>query len=177
MIIRSAFAMSLLALAACQPAATPGPEAKPPADAAAPAMASGCAAAAELAWPAELVASAVTTGPSCDKAAVLLVVRNAELEPLLVWSSPTSDVFSLYDRPDAAAMSAGLKEWLDQASNNMPSSSALPEWKAGAEAPGDPASEFPFHVAEWLDRETYEALHVPAGARERRCLCLSRPAA
>ena len=160
MIIRTALAASLLALAACQPAAAPTPEGKPPGEAAAPTAASGCAASAELAWPAELTASAVTTGPSCEKAAVLLVVRNAELEPLLVWSSPTSDVFSLYDRPDAAAMSAGLKEWLDQASNNMPSSSALPEWKAGAEAPGDPASEFPFHVAEWLDRETYEALRV-----------------
>lgn len=157
MFIRSALAISLLALAACQPAATPAPEA-PPAGPATSAAASGCAASAELAWPAELTASAVTTGPSCDKAAVLLVVRSADQDPLLVWSAPTSDVFSLYDRTDAAAMTAGLKEWIDQSSNNMPSSSALPEWKTGAEAPGDPASEFPFHVAEWLDRETYEAL-------------------
>lgn len=158
MIIRTALAVSLLALAACQPAAAPTPEAKPPGDAAVSAAASGCAASAELAWPAELTASAVTTGPSCDKAAVLLVVRNDEQDPLLVWASPTSDVFSLYDRTDPAAMTAGLKEWIDQASNNMPSSSALPEWKTGMEGPGDPGSEFPFHVSEWLDRDTYEAL-------------------
>lgn len=149
---------SLLALAACQPAAAPGPEAKPPADAAAAPASAGCSASAELAWPAELTASAIATGPSCEKAAVLLVVRNDEKDPLLVWSSPTSDVFGLYDRTDSAAMTAGLKEWIDQASNNMPSSSKLPEWKAGAESPGDAASEFPFHVEEWMDRDTYEAI-------------------
>jgi hypothetical protein len=160
MIIRTALAVSLLALAACQPAAAPTPDAAQPAGAEAQSAASGCAASAELAWPAELTASAVTTGPTCEKAAVLLVVRNDEQDPLLVWSSPTSDVFSLYDRADAAAMTAGLKEWLDQSSNSMPSSSKLPEWKTGAEAPGDPASEFPFHVSEWLDRDTYEALRA-----------------
>jgi hypothetical protein len=151
-------AFSLLALAACQPAAAPVPDAKAPADTATAPASAGCSASAELAWPAELTASAITTGPSCEKAAVLLVVRNDEQDPLLVWSSPTSDVFSLYDRTNAAGMTAGLKEWLDQASNNMPSSSKLPEWKAGAESPGDAGSEFPFHVEEWMDRETYEAI-------------------
>ncbi len=156
-----AIAACMLALAACQPAAAPAPDAKPPGEvSAAPTASPACAASADLAWPAELTASAIVTGPSCEKAAVLLVVRNDDQDPLLVWSSPTSDVFGLDDKSDAAGMTTGLKEWLNQASNNMPSSSKLPEWKAGAEAPGEPASEFPFHVEEWMDRETYEAIRM-----------------
>jgi hypothetical protein len=167
--IRLVLAASVLALAACQPAAetpasadvappsTPAPEMSdqtPPAPSAA--QAAGCAASLQLSWPSDLTADATVTGPSCEKAAVLLVVRDKAQNPALVWASQTAYVFGLYDKTDAASMKDGLREWLDQGPGPVETSSTLPAWKAGAEGPGDPTAEFPFHAEEWVDREYYE---------------------
>lgn len=160
--IRLAFAASLLALAACQPSTeTAKPAATPEAAAPVATAAAGCAASLHLDWPSDLKADATVTGPACDTAAVLLVVRDKAQKPLLVWSAATADVFGLYDKTDASGMQAGLKEWLDQGEGPLELSSTLPEWKAGAMMPGE-GSEFPFYQDEGLDRDAYEAIRKAA---------------
>lgn len=161
--IRLALAASALALAACQPGAqspdqSAGSSAAPPEAVAqiAEATAAGCAASVHVAWPSDLTADATVSGPTCDKAAVMLVVRDKAQAPVLVWASPTAHVFGLYDRTSADDMQAGLKEWLDQGTGEAELSSSLPEWRGGADGPGDPASEFPFHAEQWVDRQYYE---------------------
>ena len=156
--IRLALAANVLALAACQPTAT---EAAKPAETKAPvvAAAAGCAANLLVDWPSDLKADATIVGPTCENAAVLLVIRDKAQKQLLVWSAATADVFGLYDKTDAAGMQAGLKEWLDQGAGET--SATLPEWKAGAMMPGEGA-EFPFYPEDGVDRDTYEAIRKAA---------------
>ncbi|MDP3738371.1 MAG: hypothetical protein Q8R02_13330 [Hyphomonadaceae bacterium] len=154
----------VLSLAACQPKGLTLVEVPPTAGAGAEAAqlaAGGCDARVEKPWvvgAATHTVEASTTGPSCAQAVVTLAVRGADGTPELAWSSPTQDIFGLYDAADAEAMKTALADWIDQSHSMFATASALPAWTDGKEAPGAPNEEFPFHAETWFDRQAWEQM-------------------
>jgi len=99
---------------------------------------------------------AVTSGPSCADAVVLLTVRNELGAPLLAWASPTAAVFGLKDAATPAAMKDELARWIRQDQASLARTRVLPEWPEGQETPA--SGEFPFYPEDWLDREAWAEL-------------------
>lgn len=117
---------------------------------------------ASLPWKAgnqTLTLEAISNGPECGKAIVVLVVRNANGEPLWTFVSRAADVAMF--APDHTAngknMTGALKKWLAVGLNsNRKDMGTLPDWKQGADGPAeDPPSEFSFTVSANLDHKTY----------------------
>lgn len=184
--LRLVLAASLLALAACQPAATPSgqPAAAAAAEpAAAEAPASGCAATSNVMWgpigpsdhPSYRI-EAYANGATCEAAVVTLAIRARDGFPIYAWSGAAQHLFGLADQPDTAAMNKALAEWMD--SSAIETTAALPPWD---KTEGQPSrAEFPFMPAEWLDKATYEAMRTeklhtycfPQGMESLNCLVL-----
>lgn len=101
---------------------------------------------------------AVTSGPSCADAVVLLTVRDEAGAPLLAWASPTADVFGLKDAATPSAMKDELVRWIRQDHASLASTNVLPEWPAGQETPM--AGEFPFYPESWIDRTAWSELRA-----------------
>lgn len=185
--LRLALAASLVALAACQPAAAPPSGDAAPA--AAPAAladtaAAGCAASIEVPWgpigpsdhPSYRV-EAFTTGSVCESSVVTLLVRARDGFPIYAWARPVQYLFALKDAKDPAGMQAALGEWISRAKENETTAS-LPPWE---ETEGQPKrAEFPFMPAESYSAETYDILKAdklpmlcfPQGSESEQCLAL-----
>ena len=99
---------------------------------------------------------AVTSGPSCTDAVVLLTVRTEGGAPLLAWASPTAAVFGLKDAATPSAMKEELTRWIRQDQASLASTGVLPEWPEGQETPM--AGEFPFYPESWIDRAAWAEL-------------------
>ncbi len=181
-----ALAASILALAACQPAAPPSeqPAAAAPAETAvAEAPAAGCAATSERMWgpigpsdgPSYRI-EAYTNGAICEAGVVTLTIRARDGFPIYAWAGAAQHLFGLADQPDTAAMKKALAEWMD--SSAIATSDALPPWDQTEGQPN--RAEFPFMPAEWLDKATYEAMRAeklhtycfPQGMESLSCLVL-----
>lgn len=143
---------SLAALAACNPSAQ---------QAATESASPSCEAVANTTWAAgaktKLAISASYDGADCTSAEAALTVTDAAGKQLYTFSLPVevaqNTIFA--DADSADKMHTALAEWIDPAGNTtMQTTSALPEWKAGVEEPGN--DEFPFMPE--VSREEYAKL-------------------
>lgn len=103
---------------------------------------------------------AFADGATCETAVGTLVVRNATGEPVYWTAQPAAQTMLLAYKTSAAELVAGLKEWIDPKGGKAQTADELPEWKAGAEAPGEAGAEFPFFAAEGMPREEYEKIRA-----------------
>ncbi len=175
---RLALAASLLALSACQPAA-------PTETAATDTPAAGCDATSEAMWgpigpsdhPSYRI-EAYANGGICEAAVVTLAIRARDGFPVYAWAGSAQHLFGLADQPDTAAMGKALAEWMDTAGSSIQTTGALPPWD---ETEGQlNRAEFPFMPAEWIDKQTYEAMRAeklhtycfPQGMESLNCLAL-----
>ncbi|OQW60672.1 MAG: hypothetical protein A4S17_10340 [Proteobacteria bacterium HN_bin10] len=146
-------------------------------------MSAGCEARAAAQWSTEAdpnaSVEAITTGPDCARAIATLIIRNGSGEPLYAMTYNPSQVMTLAQAGDAAAMQAALAEWIDPGANTtMQTSSALPEWPENAMSPL--GGEFPFYPEEGYGRENYaevRAANAPLycyvqGMESMACLAL-----
>ncbi|MFT3722825.1 MAG: hypothetical protein QM773_04490 [Hyphomonadaceae bacterium] len=187
MTIRFACAASLLALAACQPPATETAKSAEPA--VTPTLQetagqlTGCNVSVEKPWIDQetpvrrYTAEATVTGPTCQQAAVLLVIRQREGTPIYTWSGQTDYLFGLREAADPAAMKEALSDWLYQGPE-PDNTSTLPPWE---QTDGQPKrAEFPFMPAEGIDKAAYEQLKkdkldmfcFPQGMESQKCVVL-----
>jgi hypothetical protein len=188
MFIRSALAASLLALAACQPAAAPAPE-TPPAGAAAPATqqpeaaSANCDLTVERAWgpigPSDHPSYRVkvwTTGSVCEASVVTLAVFARDGFPIYTWAGAAQYLFALRDAKNPAEMTTALNEWIGPENQPPQMTTSLPPWD---ETDGQSKqAEFPFMPN--LDKDGYEELRkanrhmlcYPQGIESQLCLAL-----
>ena len=171
---------ALCLLAACQPKGLQITETAQPA----PPMGSAltCDVRVEKAWVARESVSysshALTTGPTCEKSAALLVIRDGQKTPVFTWAGATQDVFGLKDATNTVAMRAALLNWIDQSKSMLATTQALPPWE---ETEGQPRrAEFPFMPGSWIDEQTWDSLRTekldmfcfPQGGESLHCMAL-----
>jgi len=101
---------------------------------------------------ASVAVEAASLGPTCAQAVATIVVRD---ENGVLWTQvyPAAQVMVLAGARNDAAMRTALGEWIDSSNNTMSTSSALPDWPAGAPEPV--SGEFPLYVDDSLDRTNY----------------------
>jgi hypothetical protein len=104
---------------------------------------------------------AISNGPDCNRAVVLLVARDAkgEVQWTLIRRASYVAMFSPEATKNGKDMPGALKRWLATGSqSNLKTMDKLPDWKKGADGPAEnPPAEFPFTVSDELDRDTYLA--------------------
>jgi hypothetical protein len=104
---------------------------------------------------------AISNGPDCNRAVVLLVARDAkgEVQWTLVRRASYVAMFSPEATKNGKDMPGALKQWLITGlQSDLKTMEKLPDWKKGADGPAeDPPAEFPFTVSAELDRDTYLA--------------------
>jgi hypothetical protein len=131
-----------------------------------PSFASGrCDARVSQVWNADathkFTLEAVSSGPNCAKAVVVLVVRDikGEVQWTMVRLAKYVATFGSEQTRNGKDMPAALTDWLDIGLQSKQKTMAeLPDWKKAADGPADdPPSEFPFTVSDELNRETYLA--------------------
>lgn len=101
---------------------------------------------------------AIAGGPDCAKAVALIVVRDAENNPVWHESFVAGQVMVLAYAEDSAAMTTSLAEWVDQSNNTFKTTADLPEWAEGAEQPV--FGEFPFYPEEGADRDMWTKMRA-----------------
>ncbi|HYD87956.1 MAG TPA: hypothetical protein VEA80_10805 [Vitreimonas sp.] len=126
----------------------------------------------EVAWSRAQTPDVITTsaqGPSCAQAAVTFVARNADGDPLWVFSSTYHDLtvgggFPPEGAPEVTReqMESFLTTWADVTASRT---SGLPEWREGAPSLTASATTFVYETP--YDRETYEMLR----ARDLPMIC------
>jgi hypothetical protein len=143
-----------------------------------------CSARASQIWTAssqKLTVESLADGPSCAQAVVVIVVRNSKGNALWVESSKASDImiFSQGQAANTRSMAAVLKQWVTS-DTRLQQTSALPEWKKGADQPV--AGEFPFYTSEGVSQDDYTQMRqakLPmfcyvAGMESEACLVLAK---
>lgn len=125
-------------------------------------------------------AEAHANGPGkCEDAAVTLVLRAPGGKALWVDARPATDVMTFASVSTRNAMQRALREWLTQ-EHDYKTTSDLPEWKEGADAPM--SGEFPFYPDEGMDRDAYEEMRgekspvfcFVQGMESMECLALAK---
>lgn len=126
------------------------------------------------------VVTARAEGPSCKQAAVTLIIRNAQGDPLWAFASThyamtAGDGAMPADAPDVTetAMTDFLANWADV---TMQSSGELPEWRE--DEPALRGETFSYHTD--FEREAYEMLRgrdlpmacYAGGAETSQCLVI-----
>ena len=177
-LLASAFAVSALALAGCQPkdqAAVPPPAVD---------ASVGCNVHIEKDWinqetPLRRYTSEATSmGPTCDEAVATLAVRAREGSAIFVWSGITAHLFGLSEAKNASAMKTAMISWVDQSNSSMKTSDQFPVWE---ETDGQSkADEFPMHPEAWYDAQAWEAMRkekldvfcFPQGMESLNCAVL-----
>lgn len=120
----------------------------------------GCPATAERAWIDDGSVSAIALGPSCETAALVLMLRDGEGALLYVGAHHPQDLFGFEEATvSPAAMTAALEDWV--AGGWPERGGELPEWDD--EAQGALGGEFPFYVEPWLDAELYNSIRDENG--------------
>jgi hypothetical protein len=97
---------------------------------------------------------AISNGPDCNRAVVLLVARDAkgEVQWTLIRRASYVAMFSPEATKNGKDMPGALKRWLATGSqSNLKTMDKLPDWKKGADGPAEnPPAEFPFTVSDEL---------------------------
>jgi hypothetical protein len=106
-------------------------------------------------------AQAVSDGPSCELAVLLLVVRDPSGRPLWTDSARADQLMTFQGVSDKAAMATTLADWIDQEDSMMKRGEALPAWDADQAQPV--SGEFPFYPDEGVDRDLYEKIRSANG--------------
>ena len=142
----------------------------------------GCQASAAGPWRASesqtLQVEALSAGPDCAHAVATIAVRDASGKVLWADAAPSEDLMTLAEAHDLPAMQRSLAEWIGSNNRTIATSSALPDWPQGADAPQN--GEFPFYPEHDLDRDAYQALrtaNVPVfcyvqGMESQACIAL-----
>lgn len=150
-----AILVALAALGACSRIGSDRPA--PP-----PTSVRGCVASAEAPWRplsgASFAVAATSAGPDCAHAVATIAVRAANGQVLWVDAAPSEHLSGFSDAHDVATMQTALAGWINSSNHTMASTSALPDWPEGADAPQN--GEFPFHPEPDLDRDAYLALRT-----------------
>ena len=145
---------SVLAMAACSRIGDTRPTS--------PEALHGCQVSAIGAWHASPQATyqveASSAGPDCAHAVATIAVRDASGKVLWVDASPSENLMTLAQARDLPAMQRALAEWIDSNNHTIATTSALPDWPQGADAPQN--GEFPFYPEHDLDRNAYLALRT-----------------
>jgi hypothetical protein len=185
--LRLALAVSLFALAACQPSTPPASEsaatATPPAEVATAAPAGACDVSVSAPWIKQDAQSyaveALVFGPTCKQGVAMLVVRDGAGTPVYTWSGLTDYLFGLRDAADPEAMKTALAEWIFQPTE-PDTTATLPAWE---ETEGQPRrAEFPFMPESWFDKAAWDALKAealpmfcfPQGIESQQCAVLRK---
>jgi hypothetical protein len=146
----------------------------------------GCRAVAAGAWHASvgvtLPVEASSAGPDCSHAVATIAVRDARGDVLWADAAPSAHVATLAQAHDLPAMQRSLADWIDSNNRTIASSSALPDWPEGANAPQN--GEFPFYPDSAFNRDAYLALraaNVPVfcyvqGMESEACVALQNGA-
>jgi hypothetical protein len=100
---------------------------------------------------------AFSQGPSCARAAVVLVIRAPDGRVVWTHAAAAEHLMVFVEVKTRAQMARALREWLSQ-SHTFRSTADLPEWKKGAEQPA--SGEFPFYVEPGIDRDMYEGIRA-----------------
>jgi hypothetical protein len=98
-------------------------------------------------------AEAISSGPNCENAVVMIVLRSGNGAPLWADARLSKELMTFQGIKTNAQMKAALADWLDQP-GTFKSSADLPPWAKGEEAPK--AGEFPFYPETDVDQENYE---------------------
>lgn len=105
----------------------------------------------------EFIVIAQSDGPDCHRAAVTLSIRDGAGGLLWTESRAAEHVMTLAGLNTSEEMRSALAEWIAPEGNTtMATTSALPVWPEGADAPQ--SGEFPFYPEPDFDRDAYEAL-------------------
>lgn len=124
------------------------------------AAAGPCVAAASRDWAPEggppFKVEATSAGPDCQHAVATITIRNAANDIYWVEAYPASQVMSLAAARTLDEMQAALLDWTDSANSTIVTSSALPDWPANTDGPEN--GEFPFYIAEGMDRGQYMSI-------------------
>jgi hypothetical protein len=136
-------------------------EAKAPADV----KVESCVAEAQAQWAATSKTTvqifAKSEGADCASAKATLTITGPNGKLLHTFEAPVevmrNTIFTDANTPET--MQAALGAWIDPKSASiLGTTGGLPEWKAGAELPGDP--EFPFMPAEGMARDGYAKMRA-----------------
>lgn len=150
-----AILVALTALGACSRIGSDRPA--PP-----PTSVRGCVASADAPWRplsgVEFEISTTSAGPDCAHAVATIAIRAASGQVLWADAAPTEHLFGFDQAHDVAAMQTALAGWINSSNHTMASTSALPDWPQGANAPQN--GEFPFYPERDLDRDAYLALRT-----------------
>ena len=142
----------------------------------------GCQVSAAAPWHASAQATyqveASSAGPDCTHAVATIAVRDASGKVMWADAAPSEHVMALAPAHDLPAMQRALAEWIDSNNRTIATSSALPDWPQGADAPQN--GEFPFYPEHDVDRAAYMALraaNVPVfcyvqGMESQACIAL-----
>lgn len=100
---------------------------------------------------------AMTIGPSCGRAVVLLIIRDEQDVPLWIDTMTTMnlELLGLADTPQD--MQGALSTWIGQGGSDLKAASSLPEWPEDATAPVNTGS-IVIEVEPGLDQIDWEAL-------------------
>lgn len=122
----------------------------------------GCQASTTGAWHAStavtLQVEASSAGPDCAHAVATIAVRDAGGKVLWVDAAASEHLMTLAQAHDLASMQRALADWIDSNNHTIATSSALPDWPQGADAPQN--GEFPFYPEQELNRDAYIALRA-----------------
>jgi len=146
----------------------------------------GCQTSATGAWRASanqtLQVEATSAGPDCTHAVATIAVRDISGKVLWADAAPSEHLMTLAQAHELPAMERALGEWINSNNRTIATSSALPDWPQGADAPQN--GEFPFYPEREFDRDAYLALRtatVPVfcyvqGMESQACVALQNGA-
>ena len=146
--------LGVLALGGCTRIGSTKPEAPPT-------SVRGCVASAEAPWRANnatFTIAATSAGPDCAHAVATLAIRDAQGRVFYADAAASEHVMTLAQARDLSSMQQALGGWIDSNNRTIASTSALPDWPQGANAPQN--GEFPFYPEHELDRDAYLALRA-----------------
>ncbi|MFT3811533.1 MAG: hypothetical protein QM698_16595 [Micropepsaceae bacterium] len=124
------------------------------------ASAKDCSGIAGTNWPAIKGYSigAIAGGPDCQKAVALIVIRDADGNPVYHESYVAEYVMVLAGAQNSDELTKALKDWISTSDQQFKTTADLPEWKAGEDQPM--LGEFAFYPEEGMDRDTYEKIRA-----------------
>jgi hypothetical protein len=123
----------------------------------APVLSADCNVRTSVAWTeagSGYTAQALSDGPNCALAALMLIVRDPAGKPIWTDSRPAAQLMTFQDVKDKAGMAKALTEWIDQSHSMMKRGESLPPWDHDQAQPEN--GEFPFYLEPGVDRELYE---------------------
>lgn len=101
---------------------------------------------------------AIAGGPDCARAVALIVIRDADNNPVWHESYVAEQVMVLAGAQNDADMTKALSEWIDPSSPQFATTADLPDWPEGADSPM--SGEFAFYPEDGVDREAWAKIRA-----------------